>query len=324
MDQHLPPPVPIAPAKATYRVTNWPDYNRALVSRGTVTLWLHEAVLRDWRATGGKGKRYSDTAILCALSLRALSLRAIFKLPLRQAEGLLRSFKAMLGLTIPVPHYATLSRRAADLAVPELARGPRDGLLHLAIDSTGLKLFGEGEWKMRQHGKGKRRVWRKLHLVVDTQTGHILAHALTGSECHDAPQLPSLLEKVEGQIEVVTADKGYDSFACHRAILSRKARPVIPPRAGAAIAPDHKAKDPPNTRGDAVRRICEIGARAWKAETGYHRRSLAETAMARYKAIVGPNLKSRNRDTQITEAAIAIRCINTFTAIGMPKAVKTA
>lgn len=319
MDHHLPPPAPKAPAKATYRVTNWPDYNRALVSRGSVTLWLHEAVLRDWRANGGKGKRYSDTAILCALSLRA-----IFKLPLRQTEGLLRSFKAMLGLTIPVPHYATLSRRAAVLAVPQLERGPQNGPLHLAIDSTGLKLFGEGEWKMRQHGKGKRRVWRKLHLVVDTRTGEILAHALTGSDHHDAPELPGLLDKIEGQLEVVTADKGYDSFANHRAILARGARPVIPPRAGAAIAPDHKAKHPPSTRGDAVRRICEVGAAAWKVETGYHRRSLAETAMARYKTIISPNLKSRNRDTQITEAAIAIRCINTFTALGMPKAVKIA
>ena len=136
------------PSKPGYRVTNWPDYNRALVSRGEVTLWLHEAVLRDWRAAGGKGKRYSDAAILCALSLRA-----IFKLPLRQTEGLLRSLKALLGLTIPVPHYSTLARRAADLVVPQLVRGPREGLAHLAIDSTGLKLFGEGEWKMRQHGE---------------------------------------------------------------------------------------------------------------------------------------------------------------------------
>ena len=319
MDQHLPPPVPTAPAKPTYRVTNWPDYNRALVRRGEVTLWLHEAVLRDWRAAGGKGKRYSDAAIRCALSLRA-----IFRLPLRQTEGLLRSLKAMLGLTIPVPSYATLSRRAEDLTVPPLPRGPRHEPVHLAIDSTGLKLFGEGEWKMRQHGKAKRRVWRKLHLAVDTDTGEILAHSLTPSSRHDSPEMPGLLAKVKEPVTVVCADKGYDSFDCHAAILARGARPVIPPRIGAAITPPPDRKDAPGTRGDAVRRITEIGVKLWKVETGYHRRSLAETAMARYKAIIGPSVKSRKLATQITEAAIAVRCINTLTALGMPKAVKIA
>lgn len=317
MAQRSPHPVETPPAKQTYRVTNWADYNRALVARGGVTLWLHEEVLRGWRAVGGKGMRYSDAAILCALSIRA-----VYKLPLRQTQGFLSSLKTMLRLTIPVPHYSTLSRRAADLAVPELKRGAQKGPLHLAIDSTGLKLFGEGEWKMRQHGKGKRRVWRKLHLAVDTETGEILAHTLTGSDHHDGPELPGLLAKIKEPVAVVSADKAYDSFASHRAILATLATPVIPPRTGAAITPPPTEKDPPKTRGDAVRRIAEIGAKAWKVETGYHRRSLAETAMARYKSIIGPNLRSRNRDTQITEAAIAVRCINTFTALGMPITVE--
>ena len=317
MAKQSPRPGETPPAKRTWRVTNWPDYNRALVARGGVTLWLHEEVLRDWRAVGGKGMRYSDAAILCALSIRA-----VYKLPLRQTEGFLSSLKTMLRLTIPVPHYSTLSRRAADLAVPELKRGAQKGPLHLAIDSTGLKLFGEGKWKMRQHGKGKRRVWRKLHLAVDTETGEILAHTLTGSDHHDGPELPGLLAKVKAPVAVVSADKGYDSFASHRAILAIEATPVIPPRTGAAITPPSTEKDAPKTRGDAVRRIAEIGAKAWKVETGYHRRSLAETAMARYKSIIGPTLRSRNRDTQITEAAIAVRCINTLTALGMPITVE--
>ena len=121
---------------------------------------------------------------------------------------------------------------------------------------------------------------------------------------------------------VVSAGKGHDSFSCHRAILAIGARPVIPPKTGAAITPPPREKDAPNTRGDAVRRIAGIGAKAWKVETGYHRRSLAETAMARSKSIIGPNLRSRNRHTQITEAAIAIRCLNTLTALAMPKAAK--
>ena len=151
---------PIIPIRPSYRITNWSDFNCALVRRGEVTLWLHGDVLRDWRAAaGGKGKRYSDVAILCALRLRA-----VFRMPLRQTQGFVHSLKALLGLTIPVPPYSTLARRAADLVVPQRVRGRQDGPLHLAIDSTGLKLFDEGEWKMRQHGKAKvlcakRRVW---------------------------------------------------------------------------------------------------------------------------------------------------------------------
>ena len=169
MAQRIHSPAETASTKSKYRVTNWPDYNRALVSRGEVTLWIDAAVLSGWRASGGKGKRYSNAAILCALSLRA-----VFRMPLRQTQGFLASFKKLLGLTIPIPHYSTLARRAAGLVVPQISRGSGIGPLHLAIDSTGLKVFGEGEWKIRLHGKDKRRVWRKLHLAVDTMTGEIL------------------------------------------------------------------------------------------------------------------------------------------------------
>lgn len=132
---------PASVPKPRYRVANWPDYNRALVGRGSITLWIDEAVLAGWRATGGKGRRYSDAAILAALSLRA-----VFGLTLRQTQGFLLSLVRLLGLTIEVPHYSTFCRRAAALEVPKLARTAGGGPLHLAIDATGLKLYGEGEW----------------------------------------------------------------------------------------------------------------------------------------------------------------------------------
>ena len=218
---------PASVRKPRYRVTNWRDYNRALVARGAITLWVDEAVLAGWRATGGKGLRYSDAAILCALSLRA-----VLGLTLRQTQGLLLSLMRLLGLAIEVPHYSTFCRRAGALAVPKLAR-PAGGPLHLAIDATGLKVYGEGEWKVRVHGPAKRRVWRKLHLGVDALTGEILAHALTPSETHDGTELPDLLAAVDGPIAAVYADKAYDAFDIHSAILARAARPVIPPRKGA-------------------------------------------------------------------------------------------
>jgi IS5 family transposase len=312
-------PAPKPKPKPRYRVTNWREYNRALVARGSITLWIDEEVLAGWRATGGKGRRYSDMAILCALSLRA-----VFGLSLRQTEGFLLSLKQLLDLAIEVPDYSTYSRRAAALAVPKLARPAGGGPLHLAIDATGLKVHGEGEWKVRVHGKAGRRVWRKLHLAVDTRTGELHAHALTPSEVHEAGELEGLLAGIEGPIGAVCADKAYDSFDCHAAVLAREARPVIPPRKGAAIRPPPRRKDVPPTRGAAVARIAEIGRDAWKAETGYHRRSLAETAMFRYKTLIGSGLRSRTLDRQKAEAAVAVRCINRFTALGMPRSVRIA
>jgi len=318
MAQRTPKP-PAVSAKARYRVTNWHDYNRALVARGAITLWIDEEVLAGWRATGGRGLRYSDAAILCVLSLRM-----VFRLPLRQTQGFLLDLKQLLGLTIEVPHYSTFSRRAATLVVPQLTRPAGGGPLHLAIDATGLKVHGEGEWKVRTHGKDKRRVWRKLHLGVDTTTGELLAHALTPSETHDGTELSGLLAQVEGPIAAVYGDKAYDAFDIHRTILARDGRPVIPPRKGAAIRPPPRLEHPPPTRGQAVARIAEVGRNAWKQETGYHRRSLAETAMSRYKTIIGPSLKARTFANQQAEAGIAVHCLNRFTALGMPVSVRIA
>jgi IS5 family transposase len=306
------PPEP----KARYRVTNWGTYDRALVARGAITLWIDEAVVAGWRASGGKGWLYGDAAILCALSLRA-----VFGLALRQTEGFLVNLTRLLGLDLPVPDHTTLSRRAATLTVPRLARRS-GGPLHLAIDATGLKVHGEGEWKVRVHGPDKRRVWRKLHLAVDTRTGELHAHALTGCEVHDGAELERLLAAVDAPIATVCADKAYDSFDCHAAVLARDARPVIPPRKGAAIRPPARRPDAPPTRGAAVARIAEVGRDAWMAESGYHRRSLAETAMYRYKVLIGASLRSRAFDRQQAEAAVAVRCINRFTALGMPQSIR--
>jgi Transposase DDE domain len=157
---------------------------------------------------------------------------------------------------------------------------------------------------------------------VDTRTGALHAHALTASEVHDSAELEGLLARTDAPIAAVSADKAYDSFDCHAAILAHGAQPVIPPRKGAAIRPPPRRKDVPPTRGEAVARIAEVGRDAWKAETGYHRRSLAETAMLRYKTLIGPSLRSRSFDRQKVEAAVAVRCINRFTALGMPCSIR--
>jgi len=320
MDKQL--PERFASPMPKYRVSNWREYNAALVERGSLELWIDEAVIERWHGVSGKGAVYHNDAIMCALCLRQ-----VFGLALRQTQGFLRSLAAMLGLDVSIPHYSTLSRRAESLEVCVQSVKHQSSLLCLVIDSTGLKVFGEGEWKVRAHGAGKRRVWRKLHLGVDAASGEILAHELTMNNVHDGQILPGLLEQIGlGQmnkaIDQVCADKAYDSFSCHRAILDRGARPVIEPRKGASILPPPKLKDPPLTRGQIVQRIHQIGRKAWKKESNYHRRSLAETAMFRFKTIIGPNLRNRKLQNQKTEAALGVAILNRFTEIGMPKTIK--
>jgi hypothetical protein len=299
--------------KHRYRIRNWRDYNSALVRRGSLTLWAEQGVVNRWRDTAcpvrrGRRRFYSDLAITCALTLRE-----VYGLPLRSTQGLVRSVLRLLGADLPAPHYSTLSRRAASLKVklPRLSRGP----LHLAVDSTGLKLYGEGEWKVRLHGKEKRRTWRKLHLLVDHATHECVALSMTDKDVLDRRELPGLLGAVEGEVAEVLGDGAYDFQDCYRAIHARGARSVIPPQVRARVRSGPEFRD----RNAAVLRGREVGRDEWKKEVGYHRRSLAETAMMRLKTIFSDKLKAREWRRQ--EAELRVRCaaLNRMTALGMPQ-----
>ena len=304
-----PPPTP----KDVYRLRNWSAYNAALVQRGSLTVWFDEASIEAWCAPKdpfkvGAPTIYSDTAILCALTLKA-----VFRLPLRQTEGFVGSLIRLLKLSLPVPDYSTLSRRGKTLDVP-LGTRQRDEPLHLVVDSTGLKVFGEGEWKVRQHGWAKRRTWRKLHLGVDEATGEIVAQLVTSNDVTDGSVLRSLLEQVDDVVLQVTADGAYDTTDCYSAIEALGALAVIPPDADARDWGSDGARD------RVVRRVKEVGRAAWKKESGYHRRSLAEVGMFRMKTIFGPALSARVMENQQTEGAIRCRALNTMTQLGMPDA----
>ena len=190
--------------KTPYGIRNWPAYNAALIGRGSLTLWLDEEAMRSWCYTGptqrGAQDVYGEAAIHCVLTLRA-----VYHLALRATEGLARSVFAWLEVALPVPSYSTLSRRAAALTVALGAR-PRSIPLHLVIDSSGFKVYGEGEWKVRQHGWSKRRTWRKLHLAVDEATGEIVAAVASEARVSDDAALPDIVAQVQGEIAQVSAD----------------------------------------------------------------------------------------------------------------------
>jgi hypothetical protein len=299
--------------KRRYRIRNWPDYNSALVRRGSLTLWVEQGVVNKWRDTTapvrrGRRRFYSDLAITCALTLRE-----VYHLPLRSTQGLVSSALRLLGAELPAPHYSTLSRRAATLEVklPRLSRGP----LHVAVDSTGIKLYGEGEWKVRLHGAEKRRTWRKLHLLLDHATQEAVACSMSEQYVLDRRALPGLLKGVEGEAAEVLGDGAYDFQDCYRAIHARGARSVIPPQRRARIRSGPEFDD----RNAAVLRGREVGRDEWKKEVGYHRRSLAETAMMRLKTIFSDRLKAREWRRQVTELRVRCVAMNRMTSIGMPQ-----
>lgn len=257
---------------------------------------------------------YSDWAIQCALTIRE-----IFQCPLRATEGFLKSLVKMLSLPLKVPNYSTLSRRQQTLRV-KLPRASNATPRHLVVDSTGLKVYGEGEWKVRQHGLSKRRTWRKLHLIVDANTQEIVAAELTANFVGDAEVLPDMLKQLPGNEAIATlaADGAYDTANCHQAITARQAQALIPPRSGAVEWPDHEdgSIDP---RTAIVRTCSERGASEWKRISGYHCRSLAETAMFRIKALFSDKLKNRTFGAQQTEAYVRVGALNKMTGLGMPE-----
>jgi IS5 family transposase len=303
--------------KPSYRLRNWKQYNSALVQRGSLTLWVSDDVLTVWRNTESTGKRgrprvYSDTAVLCMATLKE-----VYHLPLRATRGLMQSVMKLLGLNLPVLDYSQLSRRCVVLEVV-LPRRNKNEALHMVVDSTGVKVFGEGEWKVRQHGYTKRRTWGKLHIGADEATGEMVAAMVTTNSVADSQVLEDLLEQVAEQIEQVSADGAYDKRPCYEAIRKRKAKAAIPPRRNAKIWQHGNSKQERLIRDENLRRIRQVGRKQWKQEVGYHRRSLAETQMFRVKTIFGGRVSARQFAGQATQVLVRCAALNTMTHLGMP------
>jgi hypothetical protein len=312
--------------RARYRVTNWPAYEAGLRRRGDLTLWLDEASLAGWaapkRSSPGGQPLYSELAIELVLTLRL-----VFHMALRQAEAFSRSVLRLLGAALPVPDHTTLSRRGRAFA----GRQPRvlasAGPIHLLLDSTGLELFGQGEWDAEKHGR-TRRQWRKLHLAVDAETGEIGAHVLTDGHADDAAQVPALLGQAEGYIASVTADGAYDGEPTYAAATARQRHPppdvVVPPRASAVPSSDKGDGSAQSQRDRHIQLMAERGRMGWQKATGYGRRNQAETTMFRYKHLIGPKLRARSLPAQKGEVAIAIAVLNTMTRTAKPVSIRIA
>jgi hypothetical protein len=308
--------------RARCRVTNWPSYEAGLRRRGDLTFWVDTAALAGWqaprRSTPGGQPRYSDLAIELVLTLRL-----VFHLALRQAEGFARSVLQLLGMALSVPDHTTLSRRGRAFAGRQPRVPPGGGPVHLVLDSTGLELFGQGEWCAAKHGRLRRR-WLKLHLGVDASTGEIAAHVLTDGDEDDATQAPALLRQCKGTLASVTADGAYDRDPVYEAAAARQPGPppkvVVPPRADAALSTTDPDQQTPRDRH--VQLMAERGRIGWQRATGYGRRNHAETTMGRYKHLIGPKLRARSQPGQHGEVALAVQTLNRMIREAKPVSVR--
>ena len=300
--------------KTKYHVDNWAEYDRALVQRGDITLWISDDAIVVWKPspTGRRGaqRKFSDHAIEAALTLRL-----IFNLPLRQAEGFLRSVLSLMALDLEAPDHTTLSRRSQNLNV-DLHRVGSNTPIQLIVDSTGLSIVGEGEWAASKYGGRGRRGWKKLHLGVD-QSGVIFAEVLTDGDVNDAKTALGLIDQVRCDITHITADSAYDTLAIYDVSAERGAEVIIPPSKSATQSRQRRSRA--GARDCTIMRINEVGRRRWKKESGYHQQARVENTFFRYKTIIGTRLRARHAESQRAEAMIACNILNRMSGLGMPE-----
>ena len=305
-------------AKSPYRIRNWPEYEAGLRRRGDLTIWLSEDAINSWReppsGKPGGQRTYSDLAIEAVLTIRM-----VFHLPLRQTEGFLRSLADLLEAELPIPDHTTLSRRLKKLGNLRFQQFATDRPIHLLIDSTGLRIH-VGHLRKPP----KRRVWRKLHLAVNAETGEVLASDLTHRWTADCARVPNLLDQIEGQVVSVMADGAYDAGTVYEAAKKKgdgyRVRVLIPPIHGAQPS---SCRSPGQwERNRNIRSVRKHGRKEWYASSGYSRRSLVENAVFRYKSILGQAMRSRSLSGQQVEVSLACKILNTMTRLGRPDSVK--
>ena len=314
---------PSSRPKTLYRVKNWSEYEKALVQRGSITFWLSDDFEQVWLYAGEKQRgsqfEYSEKAIEIMLTIKE-----VFHLTNRGVEGFVRSMFAMLNTHLPVPDHSTLSRRAKTLKV----RLPKktNGSMNLVFDSTGLKIYGEGEWKVRKHGYSKHRTWRKLHVGANPDNGEIQVAVLTGNSTSDDAVVKDMLTQIEQTLLACAADGAYDKRKVYDALHehSPDVDILIPPRKNAHIWQHGNSKEERLKRDENLRYIRKHGRAQWKKESGYHIRSLAETIMFRLKTIFGDKLSARSLETQATQALIRCLAVNHMTQLGMPQSYPVA
>ena len=307
--------IPKKKNKKQYKVRNWAEYNEALKNRGRIDIWVEKGILDQWyaKSSGKRGAQevYSDSAIKIT---RQIGI--VYHQRLRQNEGLVNSLFAMMKLKLDVPDFTTLSRRGETISL-SLPKDEKEKLTIL-MDSTGLKVYGEGEWKVKKHGWGKHRTWMKYHFGID-KDGEFRMIELTDNSVGDNEVVKSLFDQEPVQIETFGGDGFYDKRNVYDACRERRIKNiVVPPMKNARIWNHGNIRGTPHPRDANLRMIRKTSRKSWKETTHYHLRSLAETAVFRFKTIFGGHLSARKLANQKTEVAIKTSILNQMMKLGMP------
>lgn len=278
---------------------------------GNVTFWVDDSAVKSWKCTTHQGKRgrgfqYSDTAIETALMIKG-----IFSLSLRDLQGFIDSIFKLMDVPLTSPDYTCISKRSKTVQV-RYRNKSKGRIRHIAIDSTGLKVFGEGEWKVKKHGNEKRRTWRKLHLAVDVDTHEVISAEVSLVNVRDSKVLPTLLNPLRRKIDSVSGNGAYDTKECNKVLQRKGITPLIPPRKNAGFW------DNGHPRNEAAKALKSDTLAQWKINSGYHDYSLSETAMSRYKGPTSGQLSLRNYNAQVGEELANVKAMNKVIGLGMP------
>lgn len=279
-----------------------------------MTLWLDEDLINQWKASPankiGHPCLYSDAAIYFCYTIKSL-----FSLALRQCQGFVSSIFELSKIELPVPHYSWVCRRVKSMNLPKIS--DQTSACHVAIDASGIKIYGEGEWKMRTHGKEKRRTWRKIHISLDAENKEILACVTSNANVHDSEKASEVLSPLN-KADRVYGDGAYDNQKSYEAASKIGAFGVFPPRQGACLSELPYEGAPENVRDTHILGIELLGSREWKIMMKYGFRSLSENVFFRFKKIFGEKLQARCEMNQAFEVATKMKILNQFRAIGMP------
>jgi Transposase DDE domain len=296
--------------KKKYKIKNWKTYNQALINRGSLTLWIADDIMDWWYGSGHD--TYSDRAIEAMLTIQA-----VYGLPLRATFGFVQSIFKLIDIPLSIPDYTTISRRAKSLNI--VLRTTQKDTTDVILDSTGSKVYGEGEWKVRQHGASKRRTWKKIHLGIDS-LGEIRAVVMTENNIHDSTVINEILDQETAPITDFYGDGAYDTYSVYQALLSREVNGFhIPPQKLAKIKVHGNMKRIPYPRDENLRAIRKSTRKKWKEESGYHTRSLGETVMFRYKTTFGDHMSFRTNESQRNEVLTKCNILNVFHFLGVPE-----
>lgn len=293
------------------RKRNWKQYNKELVQRGSLTFLIDPELFKKQKTTRGNGRplEFSDSLITMLMMVKVY-----YRISYRFLEGFAQSLLALGQLKERVPTYSLICKRAGTLKKMLPPLNPSTSRV-IILDASGVKVYGEGEWKVKIHGKGRPRKWLKVHIAIDMKTQEIVAEATTESNVVDSKMTQTLLNQVKGPIKITMGDGAYDHAHARKAIQMRGSQALIPPPRNA------RYKGTASERDDALRIIEGLGGgkegrSLWGKLTGYNMRALVESSFSRMKRLFGDRLFSKIVEKQAIENRLRCLILNKVRRMG--------